>query len=313
MLHCGDSRRVKILKKVILKHKKHFKLLLLREIMAIKFFRGKPKSLEKSLKDYSTKLITPYNPEYKTNISKAEIRRDVVGYTQVGGVSGLYKGERVEVPPLEYIYVFFPKTKGRIDFSLAESGLIFVALRPEDYGFEDQKVKVHPSRLKLNLSSEGEEAYDRILRSNKVNLASLLDSVGFMINHSMEYDIREAVLTVGPMGLDGYERSEFEEKARKEMESWGYIPHGSEVMKGICSTAGNLIRRVLFSLGINQELGITHVGTRIGNFSHDTTLAFSKRTGRWMVINSKSLRLSQNLVAREELGNFGSAYAISNP
>lgn len=276
------------------------------------FLRGRPKSLEKSLRDYHSKILTPYNPEYKTNISRSEVRRNVVGYTLVGGVCEIYKGERIEVPPLEYVYVFFPKTEGSLDFGLAESGLIFIALSLENYGFQNRDVPISPSRLKLKLSNEGREAYRMILRSNEVNLNSLLDGVGFMINHSIEYDIREAALTACPSGLDGYERSEIEERVRKELKSWGYIPHGGEVMKGICSTAGNLIRRVLFSLGINKEFGITGVGTRIGKFSHDTTLVFDKKTGKWAVINSKSLRRPQNLIPKEELREFGSAYSTDN-
>jgi len=190
--------------------------------------------------------------------------------------------------PLTTYYVFFPKTETSIQITLGQCG-IYLPLEPAKYGIDD------------------------MVESRGITMDELLEEVGAGVNNAMEYDfeIMEKTLTaeIGKLSEgDPYRETKIRERERyKEMQR-SYKTTGNEVVKGVCSDAGKLIREELFAMGLGQMYGIIMVGSTNGQTSHDTTLVFNKETGHWAVINSKIPVKVYNLVPKENLVEIGRPY-----
>jgi hypothetical protein len=149
----------------------------------------------------------------------------------------------------------------------------------------------------LDLSSQAESAYQRILGSKEINLNELLDTVGFIVNHSMEYDFDKF--------RSQCQREESYAPVGAARES--YRISGHEVSKGTCVDSGLQIRSILGSLGLEEKYKFLDVSSVNGS-SHDITVVFDKKSGEWAVINSKSPSKPYNLVPKNRLVELGSPY-----
>ena len=270
--------------------------------MNMQLINGIPENLEELLRDF----ISGVN----TNITADELRHSVVGYTKdlprgfkpgkmVSSTGKMIKpaGEESLSSSID-VYCFFPPYENSTNIHKKE---INIALQPEKYGFmPDRRVQIHPSRLELGLSRQARLIYDGILDSQEIGVSQLLEDVGFIVNHSMEYDFDKFIrLSRKPKDYTHVEA------ARKY-----YRPTGEEVNKGICTDAGKMIRRILGSLRMEDKIKYIDVGTVNSSGFHDTTVIFDKVSGEWAVINSKSPILSKqyNLMPEDKLPDLGSPY-----
>lgn len=265
---------------------------------------GSPENLEglfPELHNYSSLI----------NICEDDLKRNIVGFTK--------DEERVIS-----LYFYFPLSNA-FCFTLSHSDQshprLGLGLKMENYGFpDDKRVRIAPERLELELSDRAREVYERLLGSQEVHLNDLLESVGFVVNDSMEYDFNKIINTKTEHYKSSRENGEMTESDKKTirlyeegLRSKGYIPTGREVIKGICLDSGDLIRKILRSMNLENEFGGMHTSAFSYYFPngsndmvvygpHDTTTVFSKKTGRWSIINSKSPIKPYNLVPKEKIG-----------
>ncbi len=262
--------------------------------MKLQFVPGIPQGLERHIARFSPS-------KNSTNITSEEIRLSTVGYIPKPGWSFTAPdGEKKTVEPSEDIYLFFPKQEGSVEIPVGDQNEIFIALQLNNYWLPlEKKVKISPQKLELRLSDIARTAYEMLFNFEELPLSKLLKSVGFIVNDSMEYDFEKL--------------RRFEVEVGKDPSKWDpvqkdYKPTGRETIKGICTDAGDLIRSILLSLNLDQNIGFTHVRTDDGFSNHDTTLVFDKQDGRWVVINSKSPTKDYILVPKYRLPELGEPY-----
>jgi hypothetical protein len=178
-----------------------------------------------------------------------------------------------------------------------------IDLDRDKYGFQtDRSVQISPSQLGLTLSPQAVEVYQRLIRSGTVSINNLLESVGFIINDSIEYDYD---------GLISVQRDYGSDTSRTEKEQRDYTPTGNEKMKGLCHDAGKLIRQLFQSLQLDERyqfIRVTCPELPNGTINHDTTLFVDLSSGEWAVVNSKYPVHSFNLVPEERLSELGRPY-----
>jgi len=260
--------------------------------MSDKYTEGVPEGLEKHLDSYT--------PDGRTNLTREELRTSVRGFVPKDGWSFKIGGEETKVDPSEDIYFFFPKQKSSVEIPIAGQYEMYIPLQSEQYGFSpNQKIRINPLCLELNLSRSAREAYEGILNLREESVSDLFELVGFIINDSMEYDFKKIIASEKELGNDTLK---WDEPQRN------YHPTGDEVNKGICVDAGKIIRNLLESLGMEKRFGYTYANARNNFASHDTTVVFDKISGEWAVINSKSPTKSYNLTPKEKLVELGSPY-----
>ena len=273
------------------------------------FIKGKPENLELMLAEYS--------PKKQTNISVEDLRSSITGYTSrrtsvvLKDKDNQPMGDGVVITT----YFYFPKKENSIEIQLNEGTNLYLALQPENYGFpQERTVRIAPMAVKLELSKRARDVYSKILSLNCLEINDLLESVGFIINSSMEFDFKmaEDAVRKTEIGVLNYLGKDYFEKSIKErfdyMKSGGYIPTGEEIMKGFCQTSGNLIRQILDQLGLEESIKFLGHNSDNGITSHDTTLVFDKYSGHWAVINSKSATKFYNLAPKDKLVELGSPY-----
>jgi hypothetical protein len=242
--------------------------------------------------------LQSFNPDGKTNITKEELRSSLIRYDE--GVSIGLVGEDVRDNPLEQLYFFFPRQENSLNIPLSNQKEMYLALQPDTYGFSDDRmVSINPTPLNLDLSQRAREVYDNILASPEMKINTLLEAVGFIVNHSLDYDFDKQRELDRKWGGDASRWDELQKNYRST---------GKEVLKGDCQDAGAMIRDILGSLGMEDNLKYTKVIARDGPFFHDTTMIFDKDTGEWAVINSKSPSKQYNLVSKEKLHELGSPF-----
>ena len=115
------------------------------------------------------------------------------------------------------------------------------------------------------------------------------------------------------MAYDFGKTRKLEEELGKDPSKWdepqkSYRPTGEEVMKGTCVDAGELIRTILGSLGMEDRLKYSYVQARNNFAPHNTTVVFDKISGEWAVINSKSPTKPYNLTPKDKLVELGKPY-----
>jgi hypothetical protein len=262
--------------------------------MSQEYFVGVPEGLEKE--------IAKYIFDSGTNITSEEIRKSVKGFVPEKGFTMKLFDEEIVQEPSNNLYVFFDKEKQNdtIQIHINRQYKFIIPLEREKYGFSsEQKVKINPSRLELDLSKSANKVYELILNSREMCVAELFENVGYIINHSMLYDFTKVFM---PGEEKGSGASKWDEVIKE------YQPNGEEVISGICVDAGRLIRQILGSLNMENNIGYTAV-TSSNNFaSHDTTVVFNKMHGNWAVINSKSTLKNYNLAPKEKLVDLGEPY-----
>ncbi len=196
-------------------------------------------------------------------------------------------------------FAFFEKAEGSIEIPLISVGgkkgdvHIVTPLEIQNYGFPNgEKTTLKPQAVQgLELNDESRQLYLELLKTESIGLNELAETVGSIVNSSMQYDLEKAL-----------NLRNWTEKQREFLTTAGekYLQTGREVSMGICSDAGQQIRKILTSLGLEQQFGIVSVAaTKI--VTHDTTVIFNTITGEWNAINSKSPAKQYNLV---QIGNF---------
>ena len=230
----------------------------------------------------------------QTNISYDNIRRNRV-LTINRGQIGIRDNESGEMVYGDMIYhhLYFLPDESSLKFQIGHGGFE-VSLKKENYGLSGI-VAYDPLGQKHTLSEKSENRYAALLGSRTMNIEDLLETVGAVINDSMEFNPEGSSL-------------EQSEEAMKALSASTYTPTGEEVMKGICTDAGNMIRELIRNLQLDPRYKFFEVSTRIGEISHDNTIVFDTVLGNWAVINSKSPRIPHNLVSSTQLGQMGNAY-----
>jgi hypothetical protein len=134
---------------------------------------------------------------------------------------------------------------------------------------------------------------NKILNLKEAPLNRLIETVGRIVNDSMEYDFERAA----------EKDKKFDWSATRN----AYKPTGKETMKGVCSDAGLLIRCILKSLRFEKHIMFYKIAT-IGTVAHDLTLVYDSNTERWVLISSKRGVEESILVPKQELARFGALW-----
>lgn len=245
--------------------------------------------------------IANFYPEH-SNLTREELGSSItyveVSYGFARIIGGVAKPAEASY---EFLAFFEPADFAR-RISISPNGGLYVPLEVKNYGM-DYGLNVRPSRIALDLSKVARLAYEILLLQKTVNGNLLLETVGGIINSSMEYDFDK---------MDGWEKglegipSHLWERARHQ-----YFPSGNEVTKGICGDSGKLIRKVLAGLGFDQHIKYVQAQAQSPRtlMGHDVTLVFDSKTANWAIINSKSPILTYNLVPKQNLSDLGRQYS----
>ncbi len=194
---------------------------------------------------------------------------------------------------LQNISIKFVETvEGRVIFSF-DVDEKKILLTEKKYGFSEiAEVIMHPKRVHLPILSRiSQDMYDQILTLQKAPLQWVLECCGKIVNESMEYD---------------FSRDKVKENVRAAQVS--YHTSGNETIKGVCTDAGLLIRRIIRSLGLPKEYIILKTGINWKSVLHDVTLIVDKATRRWVAINSKSPTKEFVIVPLSSLADWKSIY-----
>jgi len=243
-------------------------------------------------KDFERVLETVRISEGEMNISLNDLRR----YHKK--IKSGYTNWEDGLPANEH-NIFFEEGDVRINPFFIQFLNINIPLKKDNYGFpENRRISIVPARrLELSLNEESRVRYEQILSSKQVPANLLLDYAGFMINNSMRFS------------PEGTSDSEYKCGVEVlELAGKNYRPTGKETMSGMCAKAGNLIRKILNSLNMEDTIRFTNVHAVIGRYSHDNTVVFDINSGNWAVINSKSPRIEHNLVPKDGLKRMGMPY-----
>lgn len=177
-----------------------------------------------------------------------------------------------------------------------------IYLGKRKYGFRlEDKISIKPSGVELNLNESSRDKYEFVLSQKEISVHELLRLTGEIINETMLFSPENSS---GPELEAG--------NLVMEIAKDSYKPTGKETLRGMCSQAGSLIRTLLHSYSMPNNLKYMRVKTQIHPVSHDTTLVFDYVTGNWAVINSKSPRIEVNLASKEDLKRLGQSYMFVN-
>ena len=256
---------------------------------------GVPPDLDRLLQEAP---VTLFSSEY-SNLSIEQLRASVCEYTPRPQLF-FPKSSPAETPPMNETYVFFPPSEGARLIPLWLNSFLKVPLSLDRYGFSGKTTEIRPREIPLQLSTAAQTQYSRMAGMGKIEIADMLETVGFVVNDSMEYDFCKMITIDRELGND---------IGKWEQLRTTYRPSGKEMVKGICDDAGKTIRSILSSLGIDERLRFFYVGTMNAFAPHDTTAVFDSISGYWAVINSKSPTKPYNLVPPEKLGELGFPYA----
>jgi hypothetical protein len=197
-----------------------------------------------------------------------------------------------------------------------------LVLDPAKYGFDDdttisynalKDVRVEWSGLSVNgrslhLNERSDSELDRLYSSGNIAVNGLLETVGGIVNGSMEYDTKvltDALTTIAQ------EKDLSKEALQRELDTLNevhaYDPDAT--MTGVCRHAGLLMRDILLSLELEGDryLWAQTTGLIEGDVPalHDYTVLVDRETGHWALINSKTTRNEMNLVPRDRLDECG--------
>lgn len=150
---------------------------------------GLPEGLERALDTYKP---------WQTNITPEVLRTSITGHNPKKGYPIACNGETRYFDPSES-YFFFPRQEDSVLIKFSNFPHMLVPLQREKYGFSPNRtVRINPSRLDLDLSERARAVYEEILNSREMSITDLLEAVGFIVNHSMEYDFEKIRKQSGP-------------------------------------------------------------------------------------------------------------------
>jgi len=262
------------------------------------------------------------------------------GYEEIVSVKGLRSSEVKGIgcdpnggPVNGTVYVFDHPGPDKVEVeirgqecselaSYTHSRDLRLVLDPAKYGFDDSQtisykalkdvreewsgLSLNGRSLHLNESSDGE--LDRLYSSGSLPVNELLETVGYIVNGSMEYDTKvltDALATIAKDKDIPPEALQRELDALDEIDA--YNPDAT--MTGVCRHAGLLMRDILLSLELEGDryLWAQTTGLIDGDVPalHDYTVLVDRETGHWGIINSKTTRNEMNLVPRDRLDECG--------
>jgi hypothetical protein len=204
------------------------------------------------------------------------------------------------------IYFYFNKNEGSIDIEVGDR-VGYVPLMPDKYGFNGERTQLNPRKIEgLSLNDTSRIKYNGLLSKCDASLPEILETVGDIVNSSMEYDFnriidKEKSSAMNKVNSSGCVSDWSDAKLR-------YVPTGDEVSLGICQDAGKQIRSILLNLGMDSKYKIKLVDSSKGGSIHDTTIVFNKDSGAWGIVNSKSPTKEFNLATRDQLQELGTPY-----
>jgi hypothetical protein len=253
------------------------------------YISGRPPDLERTLRGV--------DPVGISNLSHQEIADSVVGY-----VRGEVNWPGTDMPVTRTLYCWFPMAPGSLEIPIAGNPGICVALDPDRYGSSSARLaRMNPQRLPFDLAPHAEAEYSKVLARREAPIGWLLETAGYVVNSSMRYDFDRVIEERRAKGFDTSKYDALAEKA---------LPSGDEVLVGICSDAGVLIRQVLLELHLEPRYVFSWVKSGGDGDTHDTTAVIDRQTGNWMVISSKSPTKHYNLVPADRLEELGWPYHI---
>ncbi|MBS3141256.1 hypothetical protein J4405_03870 [Candidatus Woesearchaeota archaeon] len=219
-------------------------------------------------------LSEDFIPE--SNIRLSDLKGNVTEYIP----SVMKRSGSLMIRPPSVVYVFFPYNEKDLHIKLRHipGVLAYINLRKSDYGMP---------------------------------LEDLLEDASALINNGIEYDVELCLSKIRDLINPSATKLK---KIESYLRSGRYEPSGQEVLKGICSESGFLIRSYLNKLELPDSVKFIEVTStnphKLGRFglSHDTTLVFDNVTGSWIVINSKSPIKHYNVVPKGKLADLGYPY-----
>jgi hypothetical protein len=248
---------------------------------------GRPLDLQRVLEDF--------NPR-DSNITVDNLEENVIGYIE-SGINWFVTC----TPMSDQVYFFLRVEDPVVSVRLAGHYEVYIALNPDLYGFTFEKSDINPTGLDINLVPEAAYAYNNLLNTKRIPINNLLETVGFVINRSMRYDLEGLIHKSKDKNIEPLNHSDIIEQYNEE---------GDEVTTGLCTDAGQLIRLILKNLYLPSRYLFTPVkAAEASPISHDTTLFVDTISGRWAVINSKSLTKTYNLVPKDRILELGKPYA----
>ena len=142
---------------------------------------------------------------------------------------------------------------------------------------DNYQLTIHPRSVGVHLVPEQAKRYQSILSQygKKVGIRPLLEMVGKIVNNSIEWanytDIKERAT---------------DERLPAEPNKHFFVIQ--EPSRGYCLDAGEMIRPILFNLGLNDDIRIRYEGvpSPVG-IGHDTTAVYDIKKGYAIFINSK--------------------------
>lgn len=133
-----------------------------------------------------------------------------------------------------------------------------------------------------SLPAESLSAYQEVL-SGRLPINEILERLSRSVARCMEYDVKADNPTI----------------------AHSYTPSGEEIFKGFDRDAGAVIRKLLGQITIEGAPDLIYKEPI--NSTQDTTTVFDSKTGRWVVLNSKSQRPNRQdtLIPITSFANYG--------
>jgi len=231
------------------------------------------------------------------SMSKDDLLSTYKGYRPASKPESTLAYNREEFPEMPEAYFYFEPEENSRYIPVDYSGDIFVPLNPELYGFDsNDKTKLNPHTMNIPLSESVKKQYLELITKKEIDIPTLLETAGYLVNESMDYDF-EAM-----EGSSGIDWVALKKNFRKREDP---------VLKGVCHNAGDYIIQLLTSLGIEDRYKFVHTKAYSEDYistSHITTTFFDTQTGKWAVINSISPSKDYNLTPEDKLQELGQPY-----
>ena len=140
-------------------------------------------------------------------------------------------------------YFFDNPLEGKLAAQISGSPSIRLVLDRNNYGFSDDfNVEYDPRRVDWaseKISKDNLRRYEDLIDKTEVSLNDLLETAGLVVNESMKYCFDKFRQVRGHQNEADIDRL-----------LTLYQPNGTEVIEGICSDAGEMIRDLLYNLNV---------------------------------------------------------------
>ena len=201
----------------------------------------------------------------------------------------------------QHIHTNFLKTGIHGFLDVCEEQYMPIKPTLDNYGFLDTDiVTLNGSTIPLpvELSKNSKKLYADFCNATHMQATQFATMAAQIINDSMAYEFS---MILAKHKLDGTEQDvKYYEEARRT-----YTPPSDATLRGICTDAGYLIRKIMFKRGTELPYWISQGSLKDMNTqnarTHDVTIFFSDK--RWVLINSISPTNPKYIIKKDELAS----------